>query len=428
MLTELEKLKLYTGNYTIEELSEIIKKGVLFSNYLCSSKKIINDISILDTNKYRELINCLEQNNLEFVDKIEKERNKYVENQIKLINKDGIFNYLCSNDIKSLVPKSILNQIEFNLKYNDYSSINRILKNYTEKCLFEFIIDLYFKDITYNFISNLKTMMKYINSVNEDLIPKERFIFYNQILNFHNLSIEEQKNIYYNFNPNNNYSLYFYEDFSNCKQHSYNKINESIINKENLNKYYNSNLSTKNKTTIYELNGDDFYLFVHACKLKKENNKLFPFEKNSNKTISLSLIGKDNIGVYKPFFENILLGFEKINPRNIIHLFNSDSYTMSYNGSKKIQKIYTPRDFLYETYGYNEILYSQKNNECIYPSYIVCFDEIRDIDLYFSKLIKLPIIKINTLKYRKNSIIEDCLEKRYKSSEELENVISYKVM
>lgn len=431
MLTQIEKNRLYIGNYTIEELYEIIKKDIVFTNYLYNNQKIIKDISTLETNKYREIINILEKNNLDFVNKIEKERKKYVVDKIKSINENGIFNYLCDNNIESIekiLSADIIKQISINLKYNDYYGVNRILKHYTEKCLLEFIIDLYFKDVTYNFISNLKTMLKYINKTNENIIPKERLIFYNQILNFHNLSLEEQKNLYYSYNENINYSLDFYNDFKVCKQHSYNKLNECIINNDTLNKYYNDKLSKEKQTNIYELNGEEFYLFVHACKLNKENPKIFPFEKNSTQTICLSLIGKENIGVYNPAFSNILFGFGKINPNNIIHLSNSDSYTKSYEGTEKIQKIYTPKDLLYDTYGYNEILYSQKNNKNIYPTCIVCFNEIRDIDLYFSKLENLPIIKINSLNYRKNSNISDMLEDRYKSADELENIASYRLL
>lgn len=429
MISELEKIKLYTGNYTIEELINIIKKGLVFNSYLYNSPKIINDIATLETNKYRSVLNYLEKNNLEFASKIEKARKKYVINQIELINKEGIFNYLYDKnmiDIENKLPKEMIDRIELNLKYNDYDGINRILKNYTEKCLLEFIIDLYFKDIAYNFISNLKTMMRYLNNINENIIPIERLELYKKVLNFYNLNIEEQKELYYSYNSNINYSLDFYDDFQNCKKHSYNKINENIINKEQLSKYYNSKLSKEKGVNIYELNGEDFYLYAHVCKL--ENKYIFPFEENSDKTISLSLIGKNNTGTYKTIFESITFGFENIDTNNIIHLFNSDSYTHSYGGSKKIQKIYTPKDFLLETYGYNEILYSQKNNCSIYPSYIICFNEIRDIDLYFSKLKNLPVIMINTLNYRKNHSMEDMLESNYKSAEEASNISSYRMM
>ena len=78
MISELEKTKLYTGNYTIEELINIIKKGLVFNNHLYNSSKIINDIATLETNIYRSVLNYLEKDNLEFVSKIEKERKKYV--------------------------------------------------------------------------------------------------------------------------------------------------------------------------------------------------------------------------------------------------------------------------------------------------------------------------------------------------------------
>ena len=130
MISELEKIKLYTGNYTIEELINIIKKGLVFNSYLYNSPKIINDIATLETNKYRSVLNYLEKNNLEFASKIEKARKKYVINQIELINKEGIFNYLYDKnmiDIENKLPKEMIDRIELNLKYNDYDGINRIL-------------------------------------------------------------------------------------------------------------------------------------------------------------------------------------------------------------------------------------------------------------------------------------------------------------
>lgn len=389
----------------------------------------MKEIYTLETNKYRELMNYLFENNSNLVNKLEQERLKYVLEQIKLINKDGIFSYLLNEDIntvKNILPKSVIELIDINLKYNDYNSINRILKLYTEKCLLEFIIDLYFKEITYNFILNLKTMIKYINSIEENVIPKERLIFYKKILNFYNLSVEEQKQLYYDYNKDINYISNFYDDFNFCKVHSYEMINNSIIKPSKLNSLCNYKLSLEKGVNIYELNTEEFYIYVHVCSIKDSDNKTFPFKKSNNSTISLSLIGNNYIGTYKPIYENIILGFDKLNPSNIIHLYNSDSYTGGYKSSRKVQKIYSPKELLKDTYGYNEILYSQKNIEDFYPSYIICFDNIRDIDLYFAHKEKLPIIKINSLNLRRSNNTEDSLENIYISADEASNISSYR--
>lgn len=384
--------------------------------------KTINDICTLETNKYRKTINNLSYEKLSLVNRIENARLKYVDEQIKLINDDGIFSYLLDGDLDKYLPKKAMEIVNINLKYNDYNAINRILKNYTEKCLLEYIIDLYFKEITYNFISNLKNIIRYINEIKDNIISKDNLLLYKKILNFHNLSLKEQKDLFYNYDSNINYKENYYDDFSMCKKHSYLKINDSIIKKEQLNKLKNKELSSKYNVNIYELNGENFYLYVHASKVK---NNDFPFKKGSNDVISLSLIGHENIGTYKTIFENILLGFENLNENNIIHLFNSDSYT-SNKGSKKIQGIYTPEKLLSSTYGYNEILYSEKNIANFYPSYIVCFDNIRDIDLYFAQKENLPIIKINSIVYRKCNLIEDRLENTYMDADEASEISSYR--
>jgi len=423
----MENIKLFSGDYNISELYNLIKDGYVLSNTLYDNKKLINDISTLETNKYREFMNELIKNNFNFALRLEKYRIDYVKNQINLIDEDGIFKYLYnmdSEELKKILSNNSIRQLGFVKNEDD---IKRILKMYTDKCLFEYIIDLYFKEIAYNFLSNLKNMLRYVNNIQDDIIPKERLKFYKDILNFHNLDIKEQKQLFNSYDSNINYIENFYDDFSNCKKNSYKRINDNIINSEELNKLYNKNLSNEYGLNIYELDKEPFYLYAHVSKLDSDVTK-FPFKKSSNRTISLSLIGDKNIGTYNPPFEHITLGFKNLKPENVIHLFNSDSYTAEYKSSNKIQKIYTPDNLLLDTYGYNEILYSQTEEDNLYPSYIICFDEIRDIDLYFAKKENLPIIKINTLHYRKSGIIEDSMENKYRNADETKNISSYRMM
>ena len=82
--------------------------------------EIISNISKLETNKYRETINNLSYEKLSLVSKIESERLKYVDEQIKLINEDGIFNYLLDEETENLdkyLPEKVMKTININLKY-----------------------------------------------------------------------------------------------------------------------------------------------------------------------------------------------------------------------------------------------------------------------------------------------------------------------
>lgn len=248
---------------------------------------------------------------------------------------------------------------------------------------------------------------------------------YRKIINFGDLHIDEQKKLIYDYDKNINYSQEFYDDFKACRVNAFEKINSSIIRSDEFKKLYNSDLSNKYGINIFELNGEDFYLYAHVSKIK-ENDLEFPFkEDNTLPTISMSLIGKDNISLYRPMSDFIILGFNNLNIENIIHIFNSDSYTSYLKGTSKFQRIYSPDKLLKESHGYNEILYKKNKFFKLEPFCIICYNEIRDIDVYFSKKQKLPIIKINTLKYTKTGFPEDMYESIYLDAQKARDIEYY---
>ena len=427
VLNEEEIIKIYSGNYTIDELSEMLSKGFLFNDFYYDMFSLKEKIINLETNIYRQFINKLSLNNLDLANNIENDRFEYVKKIIESIDNNSIFSSLYNKGVEELekiLPTNSLKKVKYELSKGN--SIEFLLKSYTIKCFYEYVIDLYFKDITFNVIHNLKTMLTYLTKINENIIPLERLNFYKNILNFYNLNLDEQKQLFYMYDKNVSYIDNFYADFLKCKMHSYNNINNSIITKDNLDQLFNKDLSDLYKTKIYELNGEDFFLYVHVSRI---NDKLeFPYNRNNDrKTLSLSLIGSDNITTYKPRRDYVILGFDYLDPNKIMHLANSDSYSSSLNSTNKFQRIYEPSDLLRRTFGYNEILYKKRDKDELWPTCIICFDEIGDTDLYYSKKEGLPIIKINSLKYKKGGAIEDRIESIYIDEIKAKEIESYNI-
>lgn len=417
----------------IDELNEIISKGFVFPIHLINNTKIIKELSnIEDTNKYRFTVNNLMKNNLNMIPIVEQEREKYVLSRINNIDDKGIFKDYYNLNIQEMynrLPFDTVKSIEYYLKNNNDEGVLNELRKNTEKHLFEMIIDTYFNDIAYNFLQNLKIILRYVKDIDEKIIPEERLDLYKKIAKFHDLNVYEQKQLFFDYNNNIDYSKEFYEDFYNCKMHSYKKINDNLIYLNKNNSIYNKELSKEKNIDIYELDGEEFYAYVHSTLIRYHNDELvIPFKKGGSKTISLSLIGKDSIGIYGRKEDNIIFGFDKLNIENIMHISNSDSFTSHEYGTNKFQQIYTPQELLYKTIGYNEILYSEKNLNEFWPSFIVCFDEIRDVDLEMASKMNLPIVKISSLKYRKTGGINDINWDKYKTSTEASQITSYRVL
>lgn len=417
-------------NSNIDDIHAFIKENDNIPSNLICNKIIDKYINIIDINKYRTYIEEITNIPLKYL--ITKKRKKYYKENINSI-KDNLLPYynniyervLNDGDYESLIKKdsyyfyrepfnervknkedydSLTNNTNYsyskpyyyiNIKNNKNNIIlfKKYLQELSTKKLFEIIIDDYFEDITYNFLNNLKTLLEYITKIDKIIIPKENLNIYKKIYNFYNLTTKEQINLFNELDNNINYKEMFYNDFMTLKNYSYNSIKEGLININNLNK------SNKYDNT-YELNGEDFYLLVHHTNLKKDTGGTF---NKPSSTLSLSLISHNYMNTFKDPSYNIILGFD-IDINNIIHLYESDSFSEELEGSRRLQRLYTKEDLINNTKSYNEILVLNKNNynnSYLSPKYVICFDTILEGDKYLSKIYNIPIILINTNKYIK---------------------------
>lgn len=411
-------------NYTIDSFNSLIEQGLVLPKYLLNNKKIIDKyVQVFFTNKYRLSINALMKSNVDLAINIERERREYIKKELININEKGYLKRMDSYFEKDFIDLS--NELPFitfgNLNALYYKNrkdelVSRFVK-LTLLFQLEQVIDIMFKDIAYNFLANLKVMLEYITNVKESIINTEHLELYKKIYTFDQLSMEERINFIKKIDDNYDYAKMFYEDYQKCRFYSYKEMNESITKLSRDSSLYNEELSQKNEVDIYELNGEEFYMYIHVTGKSRSEGVFGWNEDGFTPTLSLTLIGKKCIGMFNE--DSIVVGFLSLKPSNIMHVYHSDSYTIKSLGSKKVNQIYTPDILLDNTEKYNEILYDGK----IKPDVIVCCDTITHKELLAAKEMGLPILKIDTNKYRKDGKLELYSENNYLSPSSMNDPI-----
>lgn len=303
---------------------------------------------------------------------------------------------------------------------NNSKNMHDVFYKYDTLKMRNILIDRYFKDIPLNFLKNLNVMIQYNDSLNNKILDEKRTNIYKKILNFENLNYDERKELYYACAKYENLAELFYDDYRKCRDNTYNNLIDLAINPKKMYNLLSIEKTKKYGVPIYELNGENFYAFVHITGPYKYNPNFYveAWKEGLYDSVSLSFIGNNNITTFGDPKESIAFGFSKLDYKRIIHLRNSDSFS-NYNSmddcfSDYIQKMYTPANLIKETRGYNEIVYQEKSRniklDTIVPDYVMCYDEVTDSDINVAKYYNLPIVLINTKKYKFNNKIIDVSE------------------
>ena len=406
-LLDYEKFQSMFLKSTIYDINIMINNGLVIPKRFFSSNKLINKYIKLDTNRYRDYVNGLMYNNYEFYEIVEKERLKYVDNKINNIKNDILdeYNNFDKTNIYNIYDYKTASKLQSVM--NDEVKLNKYFKYSTKEKLLEMIIDVFFKDVTYNFLQNLKAIINYSKD-NHKFIPHNMDI-YSTLLKFNELSIN---NIITFFNKYKNEDLVtaFYDDFRNCRNIAYEEINKGITKFDKNSKLYKKDISSDIGIDIYELNGENFYLYIHSSRAG--------FWKNNKKTLCLSLISHDNISTIDD--DSIIFGFSKLSIDNIMHMYHSDSFSSQEEGTYKVHDIETKENLIKKTTSYNEILYKEEDD--FKPDYIVCFDNVDDNDRVIARELNIPIVLINSKKYTKKcGSLEKLDENNYLNGSDIYN-------
>ena len=406
-------------NYLFPKINimELIKNDTIFPNEILNNKKFFN---ILKTNSlviFRKTINNLEKNNLP--EPIENHINKYYEelinsyneeydmfndyvyiiNLIHRLNKTVNFNSYILDREASIIYNNYLNNKELNI-INEYKKI-------TSLKLSEIIIDYLFQDNIYNVWFNIKEMFRFNDKFHLLDLNKEEF--YTTILNFDELSNKDKIKFYHTY-KNEDINLMFYEDLRNTKDKSYEFINNQLFNYNNYN--INLKLSLKYKTNIYDLRDQEFFMLVRGEKCHQETT--------SSLRNCYSIISNENTSVFGSGTITIY-GYNNIDVDRVLHVYESDSYSLDLNEKKvisriKVNRIMTPKELCNGSSWYSEIqIINQKYDNGFYaakrPDYIVAINYINQEDVYESKRLNIPIVLIKKQLLEKNKMIDVKLTK-----------------
>ena len=340
-------------NMSINDIAYIVKKGVKLPNNLLDSNTLINKYLAID-------------------------------NDIILLD------YLCNLELNNpYLKEKILSKRK--KQFNDIVEKEILEDNY----FLEELIILYYEDIPYNFLKNTLSIIEYIAQIKEMIIPKNRLDLYYKLLKFYKLTYPEKIDLYNEIKENKNGISEFYDDFKTCFNDSIKKIQDSLLD---VNKLTKSELSHKYNVDVYELNGEEFKILISHTNMNRDYLYEGEVWKKNKEYASLSLISDKCLNTFRNPSTNIIVGFTDINYLNVMHIHHADSYSKEENGSNRIIELFTPDNLIKNTKAYNEILI--KNSNTLTPSYIVCYDEIKEGDVEASiSLGRIPLILIHTKKY-----------------------------
>lgn len=427
ILAQYEKAQNIILNYDFYTILSFVTNKIYFPANITSNKKFQETIlNIEDITTYRFFMDQLEQNNSLAAYEIDKIKEKIYDKEVEKYS-DGLFlitkkivnlydkkeNYslLLTDDMKKYIIKEMI---------NNSKNMHDVFYKYDTLKMRNILIDRYFKDIPLNFLKNLNVMIQYNDSLNNKILDEKRTKIYKKILNFENLNYDERKELYYVCAKYENLAELFYDDYRKCRDNTYNNLIDLAINPKKMYNLLSIEKTKKYGVPIYELNGENFYAFVHITGPYKYNPNFYveAWKEGLYDSVSLSFIGNNNITTFGDPKESIAFGFSKLDYKRIIHLRNSDSFS-NYNSmddcfSDYIQKMYTPANLIKETRGYNEIVYQEKSRniklDTIVPDYVMCYDEVTDSDINVAKYYNLPIVLINTKKYKFNNKTIDVSE------------------
>ena len=427
ILAQYEKAQNIILNYDFYTILSFVTNKIYFPANITSNKKFQETIlNIEDITTYRFFMDQFEQNNSLAAYEIDKIKEKIYDKEVEKYS-DGLF--LITKKIVNLYDKkenySLLltdNMKNYIIKemINNSKNMHDVFYKYDTLKMRNILIDRYFKDIPLNFLKNLNVMIQYNDSLNNKILDEKRTNIYKKILNFENLNYDERKELYYACAKYENLVELFYDDYRKCRDNTYNNLIDLAINPKKMYNLLSIEKTKKYGVPIYELNGENFYAFVHITGPYKYNPNFYveAWKEGLYDSVSLSFIGNNNITTFGDPKESIAFGFSKLDYKRIIHLRNSDSFS-NYNSmddcfSDYIQKMYTPANLIKETRGYNEIVYQEKSRniklDTIVPDYVMCYDEVTDSDINVAKYYNLPIVLINTKKYKFNNKIIDVSE------------------
>ena len=406
-------------NYNYAELEEIFKKDIHIPERLLTKKLIKKITTIHNVKLYRNLINELNKNN--DTSEIEIKRKEYYDYFIN--NCESIYNNIKkeiknSDNPRKIIEKHLncfggLDKFLDNIYSNNINeqNINKSLNYITS----EIIIDYIFEDYAYNVFIDIRQLLNFSQSV--DILDEKQKKIYADILELDTMNIKEKQELLIKL-KNINMIEKFYDSYKLGRERMVKLFNDSILNKDNIIKYKNEELSEKYNVNIYVLDGQQFKILVKSTEINKndilnKSNLFYPCD-----GASFSIDGSNKLKTFSNPKIYYNLAYNNIPKEQLVHVFEVDSFSkykrninnipLDSNGTDRINRLYTPDQLTDISSAYDEIIIAQPNMkndefnkklEKPETFAIYCYDEICENDIYSAKETGLDIILVITEKY-----------------------------
>jgi len=364
MLLEHPKFQNIFGDLNLNFIVSQVKKGLVIpiQNRDFVAKLVDTYLNRIDINEYRQDNENLKLNNPIVAEEIERKRKRQYEQAV----------------------------------FSDE------FENMPESRQLEIMVDCFYETITIDFLKALRTMANFVSFNQLDILGEEKLQIYSKFLNYGELGIGEKQEFFALLKEKEDLISDFYDDYRACLDYSYSDINKNMIKLDNRQELFSPELSDNFGVQVYELNGEDFYSLITVTGKSREycDDYLVSSNKHVLATSSLSLIGSRHVGTFGNPDETITYGFENVDIDRIMHLYESDSFSVRLNGSDRIPTIKTADELLKDTHGYNELLYLNQSVEGEFeplrPSYIVAFNEIKNGEIETSRKHGISIVLLHT--------------------------------
>ena len=397
------------GAYLYREINvaAYLKRGVKFSDDIVKNKDFFDELKRSSFVEFRNNINLAEKNCnpssieerlndyykelLEDYDRETKIFKKYeiIFDEEKLLKTNLLTNYIFSS-YKFYKLRDIIKN-----NSNKKEEILDILKDITSIKLTEIIIDALFKDNYYNVCINIKEMLRFNDTIEEQPLTDDRIRFYKSILEFDKIDNNIKIDIY-NKLKDKNYNLIFYEDLRKLKNLSYDKIKEKMLNFERDSYELSEKQAKKYGVNIYDFRNKEYTMLVR---------KISEFyEKTHLVRGCYSLVSNENNNVFCGEADNgFIYGYNTFDNDNVLHVLETDSFSSSdkEKSTRFVNRIMTPKEIVNSDTGYSEIqIVNSKNTfinnsyKAIKPNYLVAFDSVNPFQIDEAKRLNIPIVII----------------------------------
>ena len=407
-------------NYGYNELLCIFEKGIYIPEKLFDRSLVGKISSMYNVKDYRNLMNHLSKANDTF--SIERMRQLYCDDFLRTCY--DTYKYIL-NDYKNGVSIDVA--LKKNL--NGFSGYDHVLNNMHDgkgienKLVKSFnyvttdlVVDYIFHDYSYNVFIDMNELLRFNEST--DILSPEDASLYSNIVSLDSMKIIDKIRLLNKLKSLNMESK-FYDDCKCARDKMVSLLNDSILNKDNVDKYKNSDLSLKYGVPIYEMNGNDFYVFVKSLDIQKDEVLDESYLRSRHDSGSFSIDGSNKLCTFRDTGMEYALVYNSIPKNQLIHAFEVDSASNYHrdkydiptdsNGTLRVNRFFTPQELVSISSSYNELVVAQPNvdrndefnSKLVKPQAfaIYCYDTICDNDVLSAKKLGLGIILVRTNKY-----------------------------